>query len=67
MIYLQRLKDSNPKYLEKVPSSDLFIVSMMVASKYLFDDGTGTENMIYDQMYIYVPTLSYPISIIIPL
>ena len=41
LIYLQRLKETNPEYLNKVPSSDLFIVSMMVASKYLFDDGTG--------------------------
>lgn len=43
MIYLQRLKESNPDYLKSVPSSDLFIVSMMVASKYLFDDGTDDE------------------------
>ena len=42
LIYLKRLKLNNPEYLQRVPSSELFIVSMMVASKYLFDDGTGT-------------------------
>jgi len=43
MIYLKRLKMNNPEYLQRVPSSELFIVSMMVASKYLFDDGTDDE------------------------
>ncbi|CBY40696.1 unnamed protein product [Oikopleura dioica] len=43
LIYLQRLKAHNPEYLKKVESSELFIVSMMVSSKYLFDDGTDDE------------------------
>ena len=34
----------DPGYLNKVSSSDLFIVSTMVASKFLFDDGTGNKN-----------------------
>lgn len=43
LIYLKRLKKQNPEYLRSVPSSELFIVSMMVASKYLFDEGTDEE------------------------
>lgn len=43
LIYLQRLKANNPEYLKKVESSELFIVSMMVSSKYLFDNGTDDE------------------------
>ena len=31
----------DPNYLNRVSSSDLFVVSTMVASKFLFDDGTG--------------------------
>ena len=53
MIYLQRLKQTNPDYLNKVPSSDLFIVSMMVASKYLFDDGTGTSTHYFSPILIW--------------
>lgn len=56
LIYLKRLqkqgkcdfqrvkyskKNSDPTYLQHVTSSDLFVVSTMVASKFLFDDGTG--------------------------
>ena len=38
-----RLKKSNPDYLSSVSSADLFLVSMMVASKYLHDDGEEDE------------------------
>lgn len=43
LIYIERLKHKNPSYLEKVTSSDLFLVSMMVASKYLYDEGSEDE------------------------
>ena len=52
MIYLKRLKMNNPEYLQRVPSSELFIVSMMVASKYLFDDGTG--DFIFDLRVLFL-------------
>lgn len=43
LIYIERLKNKNPKYLENISSSDLFLVSMMVSSKYLFDEGCEDE------------------------
>jgi len=43
LIYLKRLKEQDPHYLNRVSSSDLFVVSTMVASKFLFDDGTEDE------------------------
>jgi len=44
LIYLERLRVSNPRYLGTVASSaDLFLVSLMVASKYLHDDGEEDE------------------------
>lgn len=43
LIYLDRLRKSNPDYLSSVSSADLFLVSMMVASKYLHDDGEEDE------------------------
>jgi len=45
LLYLDRLRGSNPAYLTsgKVSSSDLFLVSLMVASKYLYDDGEEDE------------------------
>lgn len=43
MIYLERLKRKNPEYLRRVSPCDLFIVSIMVASKFLFDDGEDEE------------------------
>jgi len=42
-IYMDRLKRKNPEYLRTVTPCDLFLVSMMVASKYLFDDGEDEE------------------------
>jgi len=43
LIYLDRLKRSCPEYLHNVSSADLFLVSMMVASKFLYDDGEEDE------------------------
>lgn len=43
MIYIERLKHKNPDYLNTVSSSDLFLISMMVASKYLYDEGIDEE------------------------
>jgi len=46
LIYVDRLYKSNPNYLTTVTSSELFLVSMLIASKFLFDEGTeeGTYN-----------------------
>ena len=43
LIYLDRLKKQNPEYLRTVSSADLFLISMMVASKFLHDDGEDDE------------------------
>lgn len=43
LMYLDRLRSHNPKYLQSVSSTDLFLVSLMVASKYLYDDGEEDE------------------------
>uniref|UniRef100_A0A1B6DA34 Protein CNPPD1 n=1 Tax=Clastoptera arizonana TaxID=38151 RepID=A0A1B6DA34_9HEMI len=43
LLYLERLKSCNSEYVEKVASSELFLVSMMVASKFLNDDGEEDE------------------------
>ncbi|XP_054257774.1 protein CNPPD1 [Macrosteles quadrilineatus] len=43
LLYLERLKTCNSEYIEKVPPSELFLVSMMVASKFLHDDGEEDE------------------------
>ncbi|XP_071439359.1 protein CNPPD1 isoform X2 [Hetaerina americana] len=43
LIYVDRLRECNPKYLEKTSPSKLFVVSMMVASKFLHDDGEDDE------------------------
>ncbi|KAJ8680032.1 hypothetical protein QAD02_015819 [Eretmocerus hayati] len=43
LLYLERLKDCNPEYLQKVAPSELFLVSLMVASKFLNDDGEEDE------------------------
>ena len=42
-MYLDRLRSSNPKYLSNISSTDLFLVSLMVASKFLHDDGEEDE------------------------
>jgi len=43
LIYLDRLKKQNPQYLKTISSADLFLVSMMVASKFIHDDGEEDE------------------------
>lgn len=43
MVYLERIRHCNPEYLQKVSSCDLFLVSMMVASKFLYDNGEEGE------------------------
>ncbi|VVC39199.1 Cyclin-like,Cyclin PHO80-like [Cinara cedri] len=39
IMYFERLKASNPNYLKCINSSELFLMSLLVASKYLHDDG----------------------------
>ncbi|GAB5576002.1 protein CNPPD1 isoform X2 [Prionailurus iriomotensis] len=43
LVYIERLRHRNPDYLQHVSSSDLFLISMMVASKYLYDEGEEEE------------------------
>ncbi|XP_057685235.1 protein CNPPD1 [Corythoichthys intestinalis] len=43
LVYIERLRNRNPEYLQKISSSDLFLISMMVASKYLYDEGEEEE------------------------
>nr|CAG4641694.1 EOG090X069C [Eurycercus lamellatus] len=43
LIYLERLVQKNPNYVSSVPSSKLFLISVMVASKFLNDDGEEDE------------------------
>lgn len=43
LVYIERLRDKNPDYLKVVSSADLFLISMMVASKFLNDDGEEDE------------------------
>lgn len=39
LLYLEKLKDCNPEYLHQVAPSKLFLISLMIASKFLNDDG----------------------------
>lgn len=43
LMYLDRIRKKNPDYLTTISSADLFLVSMMVASKFLHDDGEEDE------------------------
>ncbi|KAK7490883.1 hypothetical protein BaRGS_00017939 [Batillaria attramentaria] len=43
MIYAKRLQRKRPDYVQKMSSSDLFLISMMMASKYLYDEGVEEE------------------------
>ncbi|XP_064598401.1 protein CNPPD1-like [Liolophura sinensis] len=43
LLYIERLKKKNPSYLRQVSSSDLFLISMMMASKYVYDEGVDEE------------------------
>lgn len=39
LLYLERLQSSRPMYLRDTPPSELYLVSLMVATKFLQDDG----------------------------
>lgn len=43
MVYVKRLKKRQPEYLTQVSSSELFLISMMMASKFLYDEGIDEE------------------------
>nr|SVE75124.1 EOG090X069C [Daphnia dolichocephala] len=43
LIYLERLCQSNPNFVSSLPSSKLFLISVMVASKFLNDEGEEDE------------------------
>uniref|UniRef100_A0A8C5Q3J7 Protein CNPPD1 n=1 Tax=Leptobrachium leishanense TaxID=445787 RepID=A0A8C5Q3J7_9ANUR len=43
LVYIERLRHKNPDYLQQISSSDLFLISLMVASKYLYDEGEEEE------------------------
>ncbi|CAI9717218.1 protein CNPPD1 [Octopus vulgaris] len=43
MLYVKRLKERNPEYLMQISSAELFLISMMMASKYLYDEGLNEE------------------------
>lgn len=43
MMYAKRLQRKRPEYVMKMSSSELFIISMMMASKYLYDEGVDEE------------------------
>nr|CAG4643206.1 EOG090X069C [Ilyocryptus agilis] len=44
LIYLERLCKKNPNFVSSLPSSKLFIISVMVASKFLHDEGEEEAN-----------------------
>ncbi|XP_006890301.1 PREDICTED: protein CNPPD1 [Elephantulus edwardii] len=61
LVYIERLRHRNPDYLQHVSSSDLFLISMMVASKYLYDE--GEEDDVFNDEWgaiggVAVPTLN---------
>jgi hypothetical protein len=39
LVYLERLHSHNPAYLETIKPSELFVISLLVASKFIQDDG----------------------------
>ncbi|KAK6165358.1 hypothetical protein SNE40_022300 [Patella caerulea] len=43
MIYAKRLRHRNSEYLDHMSSSDLFLISMMMASKFIYDEGVDEE------------------------
>ncbi|CAH1788579.1 unnamed protein product [Owenia fusiformis] len=43
LLYIERLKHKNPDYLKKMTSSELFLISMMLASKFMYDEGVDEE------------------------
>ncbi|KAF5307954.1 hypothetical protein FQR65_LT06521 [Abscondita terminalis] len=43
VLYLEQLKTCNPEYLHRIAPSELFLISLMVSSKFLHDDGEEDE------------------------
>merc|ERR1719427_1983739 len=43
ILYSERLRQSKPAYGERVSSSDLYVISLLVASKFLHDEGEAEE------------------------
>ncbi|XP_022093990.1 protein CNPPD1-like [Acanthaster planci] len=43
MMYAQRLRESNPEYVTRIKPAELFLVSMMIATKFLYDEGEEEE------------------------
>ncbi|KAH3770847.1 protein CNPPD1-like [Dreissena polymorpha] len=43
MMYVRRLQKRKPEYLAQISSSELFLISMMMASKFLYDEGIDDE------------------------
>jgi hypothetical protein len=39
IVYSNRIKRTDPAFLESISSSDLFLISILVASKFLYDEG----------------------------
>lgn len=43
ILYSERLRQLDPGYLDRISSSDLYVVSMLVATKFLHDEGEQEE------------------------
>eukprot|EP00111_Clytia_hemisphaerica_P000975 TCONS_00002823-protein len=43
LLYSERLRQCNPGYLDRISSSDLYVISMLVATKFLHDEGEQEE------------------------
>jgi len=43
LLYCERLRQINPEYLNKISSSDLFVISLVISSKFLNDEGEDDE------------------------
>ncbi|XP_014613773.1 PREDICTED: protein CNPPD1 [Polistes canadensis] len=56
LLYIEKLKDCNPEYLHQVAPSKLFLVSLMVATKFLNDD--GEEDQVFNQEWALSSNLS---------
>ncbi|KAG1714931.1 Protein CNPPD1 [Nymphon striatum] len=43
MVYIERLRIKNPEYIQSTSSSELFLITMMIATKFLNDNGVQDE------------------------
>jgi len=43
LLYAKRLRQRSKPYLESISSTDVFFISMMMASKYMYDEGVDEE------------------------